>query len=731
MNSGQWRLGTFTSDYIISLLDDGSGLVLDYWGASLGEAWAELAPTWSEPIRFVSHATMLDSAPLEYASAGQRHVAFSELLVDHGDSLTGASWRVERDAVFFEDDDTAARLSVPFTDESGRLRLTLHTSTSSHHDIVHRSMSLVNLSGDRTVELPRAFSAGWNVPVGQNAHIDYLAGTWSNEFNKRQVDLDWGTFSMGSREGITGLRFSPVMTLTARSGPGSFERPAGDAYGVALAWSGSWSMHAENGPVGQNTRVSCGVDDDTTTITLLPGESFDAPPSLGVFSARGTEGVSRAWHDYQRHSLARGLSALHHPVVYNSWMATTFDVRVDHQIKLANIAADVGVEVFVVDDGWFVGRTTDEAGLGDWVPDPRKFPDGLGALADRVRERGMRFGLWIEPECVNANSDLFRAHPDWVYRADDRPLITIRNQYVLDLGRTEVVEWIENTFRRLLESAPISYIKWDMNRPVTDGGRPGDPHGRQWSVQHTLGYYRVLGMLRAEYPDLTIEACASGGARIDNAVLALSDVVWPSDEVGARDRLVIQHGFLSAYPPSAMSSWVSDDRGHRDRSDASLGFRFAVSMAGVLGIGSDLLGWGELERSRAAQLVAFYKEIRPVVLRGTVATHGEPVDNLYCVEYCAPEDDGRIVLFVYDRDRDKNRDREQPRVFPTLLRAGVTYRVKQGAGLGLGGDDAAEAAAARTVADLLVTTASARALGVVVGFGLAIDADVIVLEPVA
>lgn len=695
----QWRLRTASTLYVVSLLRDrdgsGDGLALDYWGAATPEA----VPEWSEPERFVGFATAADAAPLEYASAGQRHVAFSELLVDRGDGRTGARWRVLADEVR----STEASLDVPFADETGTLLLTLHYAVSPAHDVVRRSVTLTN-SGETTIELRRAFSAGWNVPVGQSARIDYLAGAWAYETNRRSLDLEWGTFGLGSRQGVTGMTFAPTMTLTARPGADSFGRPPGEAYGVALDWSGSWRLQADSTPLGQSIRVSGGVDDDTAVVTLLPGETFTAPDALGVFSAGGAQGVSDAWHAFQR-TLARGPE--HRPIVYNSWMATRFDVRVEHQAELAALAAEIGVEVFVVDDGWFAGRTDDDAGLGDWRPDEAKFPRGLTELSDRVLAAGMRFGLWVEPEAVNPDSDLYREHPDWIYRADGREPLTIRNQYVLDLGRPEVVDWICATLRELLTTTPITYLKWDMNRPVTDGGRPGDVHGREWSLQHTRGYYRVLRMLRDEFPQVTVEACASGGARIDNAVLALADVVWTSDQVGARDRLVIQDGFLSAYPPHVMSSWVSDDAGHRDRSPVSLGYRFAVAMGGVLGIGSDLLAWSPDERAEAAARVAAYRGIRDVVLTGDVTVHGDPTAPLYSTEYAGA--DGRIVILVFDRDRDRHRDREAPRVFPTRLAPDVRYRLR---GTGL-----------------VVTAETARGVGVPVAFGWAPDADLLVLEP--
>ena len=698
----QWNMRTRTTCYVVSALQDGSGIVLDHWGEV-----AEVAQ-WAEPDRITGFVTKADVTPLEYSSSGQRHAAFSELLLDRGDSYTGAAWTLLAEEVELTAAGDESLLVLPLADETGMLRLELSFTVSRRHDVVRRRVRLIN-KGPSSIQLQRAFSAGWNLPLGQQVRVNYLAGSWAHEFQRRSIELGWGTFSIGSRQGVTGLQYSPVVTVTGVADGNSFKRPPGYAYGVALDWSGSWRLQVECSSVGQHARVSCGIDDDTSTVTLVPGEEFLAPDSLGAFSPFGPDGVTRAWHEFQRIELARDLSPRTKPVVYNSWYATEFDVTIEHQARLAAVAAKLGVEVFVVDDGWFKGRSNDRAGLGDWTPDPVKFPKGIAELADRVRELGMRFGLWMEPECVNPDSDLFRAHPDWVYRANGRPLETIRNQYVLDLGREEVVSWVEETLRQVLRSAPISYLKWDMNRAVSDGGRPGDVHGREWSLQHTRNYYRLLRMLRDEFPDLTVEACASGGGRIDNAVLGLSDVVWVSDEVGARDRLLIQDGFLTSYPAWAMSSWVSDEAGHSDRQPVSLGYRFAVSMSGVLGIGSDLLRWTTDERRQAARMVGAYKEIRDVVHRGAVRAHGLPSENLYCLEFSGPDHDPRTVLFVFDRDRDRARDRETSRVFPTELAPETVYKV-QGSGQ-------------------TVTAESARGTGVVVPFAWADDADVLVLVP--
>lgn len=694
----QWTLPTAASRYVVSLLPDGRGLLFDQWGGGRQRRWR---PDTSTPmVERVHFSTPLDVAPLEYATSGTRHVQQVEMVLDHDDGRRGASWQRAVDTSF-ETSAGVTTLRVPFVDDSGGLRLTVTIRTDVAHDVVEKFVVIENRTAG-TVTLPRVFSGAWPVPVGTSARIDYLTGAWGREFAPASVELSAGTFSIGSRQGVTGHVFAPTVTVSALP---AGDDAAYDAYGVALAWPGSWRLAVEAPPHGDHVRVSCGVDDEDTVVTLLPGETFTTPSTLGTFSPRGRGGVSRNWHAYQRRSLSRTLGAEHRPVVYNSWYATQFDVRPEHQLKLADVAAEIGAEVFVVDDGWFAGRHSDAAGLGDWTPAPDVFPDGLRPLVDGVLDHGMRFGLWVEPECVNPDSDLYRAHPDWVYRVDGRELTTVRNQLVLDFGREDVLTWAEDMLRGLLTRYPVSYLKWDMNRPVSDGGRPGDAHGRQWSVQHAAGYLRVMRMLRQEFPHVTVEACASGGGRVDNTVLAVADVVWPSDETAPRERLRIQDGFLRAYPPHVMSSWVTDEPGLSDRTPVSLGYRFVVAMAGVLGIGSDLLRWSAQTRTEGRRLVELYRELRPVLHGGDVVAHGSPDEPGYALEY---GDGSRIVLLVYGAGRDSH---SSVVVRPDLLRDDARYQLR---GTGL-----------------TITGASARAGGIAVPWAIAPDADVLVLDAVA
>ncbi|HRE25616.1 MAG TPA: alpha-galactosidase, partial [Anaerolineales bacterium] len=302
--------------------------------------------------------------------------------------------------------------------------------------------------------------------------------------------------------------------------------------------------------------------------------------------------ASRALHAHVRDAvLPHGRSP--HKVLYNSWEATTFAVDVDSQTRLAELAAAMGIELFVMDDGWFQGRNSDDAGLGDWWPDPKKFPDGLKPLIDRVNALGMDFGLWLEPEMVNPNSDLYRAHPEWVIHFPTRARTESRNQLILNLARVDVQDYLIDVIDRLLAAHNITFIKWDMNRNVSEPGWPeaGERQREIW-VRYVEGLYRVWGTLRERHPNVVWQSCSGGGGRADLGILRLADQIWASDNTDALSRLHIQHGFSQMLPAAAMEAWVTDVNASR----ISLEFRFHVAMQGVLGIGGELLHWSEAER---------------------------------------------------------------------------------------------------------------------------------------
>lgn len=321
-------------------------------------------------------------------------------------------------------------------------------------------------------------------------------------------------------------------------------------------------------------------------------------------------------------------------MLFNSWEATTFDISEDQQGVLARRAAAMGVELFVVDDGWFGTRTSDRAGLGDWTPNPDRFPAGLKPLGDYVHALGMQFGIWVEPEMVNPDSELYRAHPDWVQFQPGRTRTEYRNQLVLNLARPDVQEYLWGQLDGLLSSAPIDYVKWDFNRCFTDAGWPGERYPQKLWVEHVEALYALLDRLRAAHPKVAFESCSGGGGRIDLGVMARTDQVWTSDNTDPLDRLAIQHGFGQIHPARIMAAWVTDSPNTQlNGRVSSLRFRFVSAMAGVLGVGGDLAEWSEEELAEARDWVDLYKEIRPVVQRGDLYRLRPPEGGLSAVQY--------------------------------------------------------------------------------------------------
>jgi alpha-galactosidase len=338
------------------------------------------------------------------------------------------------------------------------------------------------------------------------------------------------------------------------------------------------------------------------------------------------------------------------PVLFNSWEATHFDISEERQRELARRAAEMGVELFVVDDGWFGARTSDRAGLGDWTPNPDRFPQGLKPLADDVHALGMQFGIWVEPEMVNPDSELYRAHPDWVQFQPGRTRTEFRNQLVLNLARPDVQEYLWEQLDGLLSSAPIDYVKWDFNRCFTDAGWPGEPYPQKLWVEHVEALYGLLDRLRAEHPGVAFESCSGGGGRIDLGVMARTDQVWTSDNTDPLDRLAIQHGFSQIHPARIMAAWVTDSpNAQLNGRISSLRFRFVSAMAGVLGVGGDLADWSEAELVEAREWVDLYKEIRPVVQRGDLYRLRPPEGGLSAVQYV--HGDETVVLALLQAQR--------------------------------------------------------------------------------
>ncbi|MFE4577396.1 alpha-galactosidase [Streptomyces chartreusis] len=611
----RWTLRTENTGYTVRLSPDGPWAELDAWGPH-GVESGPSALDWSHRTHFITPA---DAAPAEYLPHGLRPFNGADLVVERTDGERGVWWDFEGA------EESEGKLRLAFADETLGLRTVLCYETVPGTDVILR---WTEHTASRELRLERLDSAAVNVPVTTGARLTYLTGQWSREFQLTQLDLTRGTFTMGSTQGVPGHAYVPWLAVQDQA---SDDAPA---YGVALEWPGNWHITAEAEPGGA-VRVRAGRVPHEGAVLLAPGATLTTPRLACAFSPDGLDGLSRVWHRYDRHLSGDRLHRTR-KVLYNSWEATGFDVDAAGQLELAKTAADIGAELFVVDDGWFTGRRDDTGGLGDWHPDPAAFPQGFDRFVEEIRGLGLDFGLWVEPESVSPGSRLHAEHPDWIYRVDGRPARLVRNQLLLDLGRTDVQDFVIGTLDRLLGSYAIGYLKWDMNRPPTERGRPGAGHV-DLDAEHVAGYLRVLDHLRTAHPDVTVEGCAGGGARIDHMTLARTDVVWPSDNTAPLDRLSVQHGFLHAHAPHVMSSWVTDAPGVFDPRPRSLAFRFVNAMCGVLGIGADLRTWTSDERAEAARWIARYKEVRDVLHHGEARLLGSPADATCGVQYDAGE----------------------------------------------------------------------------------------------
>ncbi|MFD6311537.1 alpha-galactosidase [Streptomyces nigra] len=615
MTHPRWTLRTEHTTYTVRLSQDGPWAELDAWGPA-GVEDGPSALDWSHRTHFVTPA---DAAPAEYLPYGLRPFTGAELVAAALDGERGSWWE------FTGAEESEGALRLAFTDDVLGLRTVLCYETVPGTDVILR---WTEHTATRELRLERLDSAAVNVPVTAGARLTYLTGQWSQEFQRTQLHLTRGTFTMGSTQGVPGHAYAPWLAVQDGT-PGD-----GSAYGVALEWAGNWHITAEAEPGGA-IRVRAGRVPHEGAVVLTPGTTLTTPRLACAFSADGLDGLSRVWHRYERRLAG---DRLHRPrkVLYNSWEATGFDVDAAGQLELAKVAADIGAELFVVDDGWFTGRADDTGGLGDWHPDPAAFPHGFDRFVEDVRGLGLDFGLWVEPEAVSPGSRLHTEHPDWVYRVEGRPARLVRNQLLLDLGRPDVQDFVIGTLDRLLGTYAVDYLKWDMNRPPTERGRPG-AGAVDLDAEHVAGYLRVLDHLRTAHPHVTVEGCAGGGGRVDHLTLARTDVVWPSDNTAPLDRLSIQYGFLHAHAPHVMSSWVTDAPGVFDPRPRSLAFRFVNAMCGVLGIGADLRAWSPEERAEATRWIARYKEVRDVVHHGEARLLGSPDEPTCGVQYDAGE----------------------------------------------------------------------------------------------
>lgn len=642
-----WILQMETSTYCFALNEDGTSLQHMYWGAYIpSETVGEMA---SAP-KLLSRASFESPTGIsreEYAPWGEMRFSEPDLKVEYADGTRAIEWVFEQYGLASEE--AAQLLSLRFRDSAYPLVITLYYRIYEGHDVIERWVQLENAGGCGPILIEQAFSADWRPPRRESYRLTYLHGRWGKETQVTETMLTPGKVVLESRRGMTSHQFNPWVALDplARA-----TEESGHVWSAALAWSGSWKIVIETTPYGE---VHCtgGVNDFDFRYRLAEGEQLDLPKFVGLFSNEGFGGTSRGWHAYEREYVLPAEPESLRPVLYNSWEATAFDVNERNQMQLAAQAAALGVEVFVVDDGWFGARNNDRAGLGDWTVNREKFPRGLNPLIEHVNALGMRFGLWIEPEMVNPDSNLYRSHPDWVYHFRNRSRTEGRNQLVLNLARDDVRDWMLATFDSLLSEHRIEFIKWDMNRSFSEPGWPektSENPQRVW-LDHVRNLYWIIDELRRRHPHVAFESCAGGGGRVDLGILSRVDQVWPSDNTDALDRLCIQEGFTYPYSPRLMMSWVTDSPNFLTGRVVPLRYRFHVAMSGSLGIGGNLSRWTPQQREEARDFITLYKQVRSTIQNGLLYRLRSPRTPGCAASQYVARDGSEVVVFVWGREQ--------------------------------------------------------------------------------
>jgi len=618
----QFHLRNDRISYVMKV-HEGGALGQLYVGPSLavGRSYAHLSPS-----TFHSFSNRLgDPVLLEYPTAGTGDYRVPAIAVEHADGSTvlDLTYQDHRilpgkpsieglPASYVESDDEADTLEVDLADGPSGVGVSLSYTIYRDRPIICRSARVRN-AGTQRVTLRYAMSASFDLP-DDDWTLLHLSGDWARERHLRTRPLEMGRQSIASTRGASSHQHNPFLALQRAS----TTEAAGEAIGIALVYSGNFLAEVEVDSFA-TARIRIGILPETFTWALEPGTEFATPEAILGYSAAGLGELSDAFHRLLRDRVARGMwRDRPRPVLVNNWEGTYFDFTEERLLAIASVARDLGVELFVLDDGWFGARDDDTTSLGDWFVDRRKLPDGIDGLARKIENLGLRFGLWIEPEMVSQQSQLFEAHPDWVIGVPGRPRTEGRQQLVLDMSRPEVVDHLFGVLSDVLGSAPISYVKWDMNRNITEPYSAALPADRQGEFFHRyiLGVYELYRRLTERFPEILFESCAGGGGRFDAGLLGFAPQAWTSDDTDAVERLRIQWGTSLLYPLSSMGAHVSAVPNHQAGRITPLATRAAVAFFGVFGYELDTIALSPGERGEIADQIAFYIAHRDLFQRG-------------------------------------------------------------------------------------------------------------------
>ncbi len=596
----------------------------------------------------------LDTLPQEYPCFGSGDFRNSALKVRYGSGASALELRYLKHEILpgkyripglpsmFADEDKADTLIVTMKGDAAELLVHLYYGVIPGADIITRAVVLENCSSE-AIYLEKAMSVSLDFQYGSYDLVTFY-GRHCMERNVCREKLRHGIQSVGSTRGASSHQQNPFVIL---ADPGTSEE-SGDCYGLSFLYSGDFMGEAECDQINQ-TRVIMGIHPANFRWKLEPGDSFYTPEAALSYSSEGFRKLSWNYHDAIRKHLCRGPYGNDRaPILINNWEGTYFDFTGEKLIEMARDAAELGIEMFVLDDGWFGARNSETGGLGDWYANEKKLGCTIGELAAQIHGLGMKFGLWFEPECVSEDSDLYRAHPDWAFTVPGRKPMRGRYQLVLDFGRSEVREHIFRQMCEVLDQSKADYIKWDFNRSVSDVYSAALTSDRQGEAAHryVLGLYDILERLLARYPNLLIEGCCGGGGRFDAGMLHYAPQIWCSDNTDAVNRMSIQYGTSFCYPVSTMGAHVSACPNHQTGRIVPFSTRGAVAMAGTFGYELDITKMTAEEKEDVRQQVACFKKYSDVIRNGRYYRLTAPGEKNFHAWEMAKEDGSEALVTV-------------------------------------------------------------------------------------
>lgn len=657
-----FQLDTPNTTYCIGIIDEEGFLGHAYYGRKIGDirGAAALMRIYENPMTPQTNArdrlSFLDSFPTEYSAHGVGDYRESSIRVRSAEGHSGVLLTYVSHEIYrgkrkpeglpatFGSESEVSTLAITCKDEALGLRAVLEYSVFEDTDAIARSVRFYNDS-DRPIVLEKAMSACLDM---DNRDFDMITlhGSWARERRMDRRRVSHGKHAVSSLRGEPGHQEHPFMAILEHTAT----QTRGDVYGFSFVYSGNFRMQAEMNQFG-SVRVTVGIEPEDFSWKLASGESFQTPEVAMVYSAEGLGGMSRAYHDlYRKHLIRSPYKNKKRPILINNWEATYFDFNEEKLLDIAREASGLGIEMLVMDDGWFGNRYDDNRALGDWQVNEEKLKGGLKKLVDGVNALGMEFGIWFEPEMISPESKLYQEHPDWAIAIPGRTPGLARNQYVLDISRKEVRDCILEQMFAVLHSANIRYVKWDMNRPLSDLGSAALPEDRQGELYHryVLGMYEMQERLLAEFPELLLENCSGGGARFDPGMLYYSPQIWCSDDTDAIERLAIQEGTSLVYPLSAMGAHVSVCPNHTVGRNTPFETRGYVALAGTFGYELDITKLSEEDKQMVSRQVAMYHQFNDLVREGDyyrIASYGD--NHLYdCFQVVSKDKQESLVFYV-------------------------------------------------------------------------------------